>query len=53
VGDEELTVTASLKGVVTAEEVESLHAEYVECLKRLYDENKGKYGDPKVELVIN
>ena len=34
------------------QEIDNLHAEYVAALVSLYNENKEKYGEPGMKLVI-
>jgi len=35
------------------EQIEKLHAEYIEGLKRLFEENRNKYGVPRdIKLII-
>ncbi len=37
----------------TSEQIIELHSKYVKALKKLYEENNPKYGDPSVKLVVN
>ena len=37
----------------TRDQVNLVHAEYIEALQKLYQEFNPVYGDPKVNLVIN